>query len=88
MIHHAHSIATLAYRPFLEPLQIHDQWWLTIIPLAFLVAVAYKAVRVRAFDVYWKQVLMMTVQIVVAMVALAVAQHVFVEIIVPLLTPH
>ncbi len=79
---------TLALRPFLDPLPLHDEWWLTLIPLAFLVSVAYKAVRVRTFrrGVYARQVLMMTVQIVVAMIALAVVQHLFVEVIVPALS--
>jgi hypothetical protein len=73
------------YRPFLDPLQIHDQWWLTLIPLALLISVAYKAVRVRTFQAFPRAVLTMTVQIVVAMIALGVVQHLFVEIIVPAL---
>ncbi len=75
------SLATL----FLDPLNVHDNWWLTLIPLALLVSVAYKAVRVKTFEDYWKQVLMMTAQIVVAMLALAAALHLLVEIIVPAL---
>lgn len=72
-------------RFFLEPLPIQEQWWLTLIPLALLVSVAYKAVRVRTFRGFWGQVLMMTVQIIVAMIALGVAFYLFVEVIVPAL---
>lgn len=70
---------------FLEPLPIQDQWWLTLIPLSVLVSMAYKAVRVQTFRGYWRQVLMMSAQIVVAMIALAVAIYLFVELIVPAL---
>lgn len=73
------TLATL----FLDPMNLHDAWWLTLIPLAFFVSMAYKAVRVQTFDAYWKQVLMMTAQIVVAMIALAAALHLLVEIVVP-----
>lgn len=73
------------YRPFLDPLRVHDEWWLTLIPLALLISVAYKAVRVRTFHSFPRAVLTMAVQIIVAMVALAAAQHVFVEMIVPAL---
>lgn len=72
-------------RFFLEPLPIQDQWWLTLIPLALFVSIAYKAVRVRTFRGFWAQVLIMTLQIIVAMIALAVAIYLFVELIVPAL---
>jgi hypothetical protein len=72
-------------RFFLEPLPIQNEWWITLIPLALLVSMAYKAVRVRTFDGYWRQVLMMTIQIIVAMIALAAALYLFVELIVPAL---
>ncbi len=74
------------YRPFLQPMSIHDEGWFTLIPLALLISIAYKAVRVRTVHGFPRSVLMMTVQIVVAMIALALGQHVFVEWIVPALS--
>ena len=89
---HIISLATLAAsaphsppRFFLEPLPLQDQWWLTLLPLALLISIAYKAVRVRTFEGYWRQVIMMTLQIIVAMIALSVAMYLFVELIVPAL---
>jgi len=74
------------YRPFLDPLpDFGPWWWLLLIPLALGISIAYKAVRVRSMDRYWPNVLTMTVQIVLAMVLLAVGAHVFVEWIVPAL---
>lgn len=81
--------AALAWRPFLDPLNAHGAWWAFLIPLSFLIALTYRAVRspepggVR----YWRQVLVMTGQIVVAMVLLGVAAFVFVEHLLPLLVP-
>ena len=63
------------FRPFIDPLELHQWWWLLLIPMAFGVAVVYKAVRVKTMDKYWQQVAIMTVQIVLGMVALAAASY-------------
>jgi hypothetical protein len=39
----------LAWRPFLDPLNLHEYWWAFLVPLALGVAFTYKAVRVRIF---------------------------------------
>jgi hypothetical protein len=70
----------LAYRPFIDPLNLHDVWWALLVPLSLGIAIAYKAVRTRDMGMYWRQVAIMTVQIVVAMVLLAVASYLFVEV--------
>lgn len=79
--------AARGYTPFIDPLPLHDGWWLTIVPMAFLISVAYKAVRVpeteRYFAAYAKQVALMTVQMVGGMVALATVVYMVVEVIVP-----
>lgn len=82
-------IAALAesWRPFLDPLDLHDWWWAFLPPLAFGISVAYKAVRVTTFEGYWRAVAVMTVQIVAAMILLGVAAFLFVEYLVPLLVP-
>ncbi|MBL0871528.1 MAG: hypothetical protein IBJ18_13225 [Phycisphaerales bacterium] len=62
-----------AYRPFIDAVDVHHWWFLLLIPIAFLVSIGYKAVRMHELTGYVRQVLMMTVQIVVGMVLLAVA---------------
>lgn len=75
-----------AYRPFLDPITLPGgTWWLTLLPLAFLIAVAYKAVRVKSMSRYIPNVLLMTAQIVVAMILLALGAHVLIIWIVPAL---
>ncbi len=78
--------AARGWRPFLDPAPIPDiLWFLTLIPLALGVSVVYKAVRVRTMDRYAVNVLVMTAQIVAAMVLLALGAHALVEWIVPAL---
>lgn len=74
------------WRPFIDPIPLPGgTWWLTLIPMALLISVAYKAVRVGSMRRYAANVLLMTVQIIVAMFLLAVGAHVFVLWIVPAL---
>ncbi len=74
------------YRPFIDPINLHDRWWLTLIPLAVGISFAYKAVRVKSFDGYLKQVLHMSFMVVMAMVLLAAGLYLFVELVVPSLS--
>ena len=74
------------WRPFIDPINLPGAtWWLTLIPLALLISVVYKAIRVRSMDRYIPNVLLMTAQIIVAMVLLSIGVHVFVIWIVPAL---
>jgi len=65
-------IGVLAYRPILDPLALHDQWYWLMPPLALLISLAYKAVRVpgRAgrFDarLFIKQAAIMAIQVIAA----------------------
>ena len=77
--------AMVAFTPFLEPMDLQTVWWWLLLPLALLVSVGWKAVRVGHFRSFWRPVLIMTVQIVVAMAGLAVATALVVEFLVPLL---
>lgn len=80
------ATASRGWRPFLDPAPVPDgMWLLTLVPLALGVAVVYKAVRVRTMDRYAVNVLVMTAQIVAAMVLLAVGAHALVEWVVPAL---
>lgn len=80
----------LAYTPFLQPLNLHDAWWLTLPVVSFFLSMAYKAVRTPELGSdgagghgYWRAVLLLTAQIVVGLIALAAGLFVFVELIVP-----
>lgn len=77
----------LAYRPFLDALDLHDAWYVLLFPLALLIAVAYKAVRVPDMRHYPRHVLVMAAQISIAMIALGAAAYAFVEILLPLIAP-
>lgn len=82
----AATVVKLPYRPFIDPINLHDRWWLTLIPLALGISLAYKAVRVKSFDTYAREVLWMTTQIVGGMALLAALLYVFVDVIVPWLS--
>lgn len=76
----------LAYTPFLDPMPMPGgMWWLTLAPLALGIAVVYKAIKLDDLRRYPKQVVMMTTQIVVVMIALAVGIQVVVGWIAPAL---
>jgi len=77
----------IAYTPFIDPLDLHDEWFLLLLPLALFISIAYKAVRQPDLKGYWSSVLVMTTQIVAGMVALGGAFYVFIEWLVPLLAP-
>lgn len=78
---------TLAWRPFLDPLNLHSYWYLLLIPLALGISVAYKAVRVRSMKGYWRQVGMMTVQIVAGIVGLGALSYFLLMVVIPRLIP-
>lgn len=70
----------LAWRPFLDPLDVHDLWWIFLLPMAFGISVVYRAARLRSMDRYWRAVFGMTFQIVMGMILLGVASYAFVMI--------
>jgi hypothetical protein len=77
--------AVLAYVPFLDPLPGVNQWWyLLLIPLALGISITYKAVRLPTLASFWRHVAVMTTQIVLAMIALAVFMVVLVQVLIPL----
>ncbi len=74
----------IAYVPFLDPIHSAHVWWyLLLVPLSFGVSVIYRALRMRNLDHYWRGVFAMTMQIVVAMVALAMVLVVLVQVVIP-----
>jgi hypothetical protein len=77
----------LAYRPFLDPLPLDAWWFVLLLPMALGVAMSYKALRVIDLRDYWKQVALMTTQIVLGILGLGVGIFVFVQFIAPRLLP-
>lgn len=80
----------MTYRPFIDPLDVAvpgvlAYWYLLIIPLCFLISMAWKAVRVPSLSSYWRQVLVMTCQSLAAMLGLWVLVTVVVLFIMPML---
>ena len=76
----------LGWTPFLEPMNAMQSWWyLLLIPLVFGISVIYRALRVEDYAIYWQSVIIMTVQIVLGIVGIAIALGVFVQWVIPLL---
>src|SRR5262249_58964839 len=81
------GMTLLAYRPFIDYISADRWWYLLLIPMALGIALAYKAVRVPDLKDYPREVAIMTVQIIVAMIVLGVASYLFVQYIVPAVVP-
>ena len=77
----------LAWRPFLDPMNLHAWWWAFLLPLSLGVSVAYKAVRVGTLDGYWRQVAVMTAQIILGMILLGIATYLFLGFVLPVVLP-
>ena len=76
----------LGWTPFINPINAFHQWWyLLMIPLAFGIAIIYKAVRMPDLQRFWRESLAMTAQIVLAMLGLAIVIMLLVQVAIPLL---
>jgi len=78
---------TLAYTPFIDAMSVHDYWYLLIVPMAFFLAVGYKAVRCPDMKKYPQSVLSFTVQILGLMLLLAIAFTIVIGYVLPMLAP-
>jgi uncharacterized protein HemY len=76
-----------SFRPFLDPLDMHDWWFVLIVPIALLVSLAYKAVRVDELRKLPRQVLAMSLQIMAGMIALGFLVYVVIEHVLPRIAP-
>jgi hypothetical protein len=83
----AQQAASQPWRPFLDPVIIHDAWYLLIIPMAFFMSMAYKAVRCHDMRRYWRAVIAMTIQVVLGMIALGAGFWMLIEFILPRIAP-
>jgi hypothetical protein len=77
----------LAYTPFVDPINVHRWWYLLLVPMALGISVAYKAIRIPDLRNFPREVAVMTVQIVIAMMALGAASYFFVQYVVPMIVP-
>jgi cell division protein FtsW (lipid II flippase) len=76
----------MAYVPLLDPINaLQPLWYLLLLPLAFGISVIYKAMRMPRLDRFWRQVALMTTQIVLAMIGLALCLVVLVQVLIPLI---
>ena len=72
--------------PLLEPLPGVQASWLWLLPiLIFGISMMYKAVRVADLATYWREVGIMTLQVLLAFLGLAVGIFILVQWIVPVL---
>ena len=79
--------ALVAWIPFLQPMPSPGPWWpLFLLPLSLGIAMVYKAVRTVDLRRYPREVIVMTTQIVGAMVGLAIVLALIVQVLIPLLT--
>jgi len=72
---------TLAWRPFLDPLDLHHIWWLLLVPLAFVIGLVYKTLKLRTLDTLWPQTMRLTAIIVVFMIGIAAILWVIIELV-------
>ena len=76
----------IAWIPFIEPVPSIGSWWpLLLLPLSIGLSMVYRAIRTRDLSNYVRDVVIMTVQIILAMVALGVVFALIVQWLVPLL---
>lgn len=77
--------ATLAWRPFIDPIDAHGWWFLLLLPIALLVSLTWKAVRIDNIKRLPRPVLVMTVQVVLAMLGLGLAAFIGLVVVLPIL---
>ena len=77
---------TLAWTPFLEPMNaMQPIWYVLLIPLVFGISVVYRALRENQYATYWRSVAIMTSQVVIGIVGIALALGIFVQVVIPIL---
>lgn len=80
-------IPLVAWIPFLQPLTgLHSAWHLLAIPLVIGVSMVYKGVRLPEHDAWTRAWCIMTVQVLLALIALGVAVALLVRGVLPVLS--
>jgi hypothetical protein len=80
--------ATLAWRIFIDPLDAHRYWFMLLIPMAVLITMVYKAVRLPTLERYWRHVAVLSAQIILGIIALGAGIYVFIQYIAPMIVPY
>lgn len=76
----------IAWIPILEPMHSAQTWWyLAVIPLSLGLSIVYKAMRVGEMSGYWREVAVMTIQIIAAAIIMGVGLNLFVQLVIPAL---
>lgn len=75
------------YRPFLDPLALHEWWYPILVPVSLCIALAYKAVRIPTMRTFWREVLIMTGQITLGMMLLALGAWLLLSVVLPIIVP-
>lgn len=76
----------LGYVPFITPIAFFHDWWYLLLPvIAFGIAIIYKAMYLPSLDGFWRKVGIMTLQIVLGIVGLAILLTIVVQLVIPLL---
>ncbi len=76
----------LAWTPFLQPAPNAEVWWwLLLIPMSFGVAMAYKAIRVEQLSDWPRAATKMALQVIGAVVGIAVGLYLLVIVLLPML---
>jgi len=74
---------TLAYRPFLDPINAYGWWLYLAFPLLIGISIVYKAIRLPSMRRYWPQVIKMSAQLILVLIVIAVALYLLVEVALP-----
>lgn len=76
--------ALLAWTPLLQPAPgVHQWWWLLVVPMAIGVSMAYKAIRVKDLADWPKAVVRMSLQVIAAIVGIAIGLYLLVIVLLP-----
>jgi uncharacterized protein HemY len=74
----------LAWTPFLQPAPgVERWWWMLVLPMALGIAMSYKAIRTKDLRDYPRDVLRMSVQVVAAVVGIALGLYLLVIVLLP-----
>lgn len=76
----------LGYVPFITPIAFFHTWWYLLLPvIACGIAIIYKAMYLQSLEHFWRKVLVMTVQITLGIIGLAILLSIVVTVVIPML---
>lgn len=74
-------VPVLAWRPFLEPLDLHAHWPWLLPPLVIGIAIVYKALKTPRLDRIWREAAQLSLLILGLMAAAALVLSTLIEIV-------